>query len=158
MAKVILLCGKIGCGKTQYAKELCAKTGAVLLSCDELMLALFGQDAGEMHDVYAERARHYLLKKSSEILRAGQSVVLDWGFWRREDREETRNFYASEGISAELYFLDPDEQTRQRYLQKRNAEVLAGKSDAYYVDEGLAAKCDGRFERPGKEEIDLLIP
>ena len=47
MAKVILTCGKLGCGKTTYAKRLCAERGAVLLSADELMLALFGQDAGE---------------------------------------------------------------------------------------------------------------
>lgn len=52
MAKVILLCGKIDCGKTTYAYRLIKDSCAVLLSIDEIMLALYGQDAGEKHDEY----------------------------------------------------------------------------------------------------------
>lgn len=46
----ILLCGRICAGKTTYAKRLGKTRGAVCLSCDELMLALFGQQLGDRHD------------------------------------------------------------------------------------------------------------
>ena len=52
VADVILLCGKIGCGKTTYAQKLCWTHKAVNLSVDEIMLEVFGQDAGEKHDAY----------------------------------------------------------------------------------------------------------
>ena len=74
MAKVILICGKICSGKTTYAKKLCRKTGAVLLSVDEIMLSMFGMYAGEMHDEYARRTREYLLEKSTELIGAGIDV------------------------------------------------------------------------------------
>lgn len=54
MSKVTVTCGKLGCGKTTYAKRLCAERCAALLSADELMLSLFGGDAGEKHDASLE--------------------------------------------------------------------------------------------------------
>ncbi len=54
MAKVFLICGKICCGKSTYAKRLQAENNAVLLSVDEIMLAVFGLYAGEKHDEYTE--------------------------------------------------------------------------------------------------------
>jgi len=42
MGKVILICGKIGSGKTTYAKRLVDELGAVIITRDEIMLGLFG--------------------------------------------------------------------------------------------------------------------
>ena len=56
MPEVILLCGKICSGKTTYAQRLRTEKNAVILSCDELMLTLFPQGAGEHHDLLAQRA------------------------------------------------------------------------------------------------------
>lgn len=50
MPKVVMTCGKLCSGKTTYAKKLQKESKAVILSVDEIMLALFGQDAGEKHD------------------------------------------------------------------------------------------------------------
>ena len=56
MAKVIMTCGKICCGKSTYARRLQAAGNAVILSIDEITLSLFPEGAGEMHDTYARRA------------------------------------------------------------------------------------------------------
>ena len=45
MAKVFLICGKICSGKSTYARKLMENRQAVLLSADEIMLALFVKDA-----------------------------------------------------------------------------------------------------------------
>lgn len=152
MSKVIALCGRICVGKTTYARKLREQNNGVILSVDEITLALFGQDAGENHDTYVERAEAYLFEKSLELIRAGVDVILDWGFWMKEERDQARAFYAAKGVAFEIHCLSiSGEQWRAR-REKRNAEILAGRVNAYYVDDGLAAKCDGFFQPPTEDE------
>ena len=70
MEKVFLICGKICSGKSTYAKQLQAAEQSVILSVDEIMLAVFGLYAGEKHDEYAANVRHYLFQKSLEVIQA----------------------------------------------------------------------------------------
>ena len=157
MAQVICITGNICCGKTTYAAGLCRQRGAVLLSVDEIMLALFGQHCGSMHDTYTERTKAYLYAKALELIQAGVDVVLDWGFWQRKDREQTRRFFAERQIPCVFHGIDiPDAVWRQR-VAARNQAAASRQASAYFVDEALAAKCAGLFEPPGPEEIDLWI-
>ena len=153
----MMTCGRLCCGKSTYAKALSARCGGVILSVDELMLALFGPDAGEAHDVYVARCMDYLYKKSLELVAAGVNVVLDWGFWTRSGRGYARDFYGSRGIACELHYLRLSEDEWHSRVQRRNADVLAGLSDAYYVDEGLMAKFEGMFEAPDGDEVDVFV-
>ncbi len=154
-SKAILICGKIGSGKSYYAESLKLRENAVILSCDELMLTLFGTDAGEMHDEYSRRTQQYLFNKSLDILNADVTVILDWGFWLKQWRSDARSFYESRGIPCELHYIKVSDEVQQLNLKQRNAEIAVGKSDAYYVDEGLAAKASSLFEEPSDDEIDL---
>ncbi len=155
--KIVVVCGKICSGKTTYAKRFCHENRAILLSVDEIMLTLFGGDAGDMHDYYAGRTQCYLFDKSCELVRAGVTVVLDWGFWTRKKRNEARQFYISRGIPCEFHYLCIDNEKWKMRIQHRNDGVLNGKNDAYYIDEGLIRKFDQIFEYPEREEIDLWI-
>ncbi|MBP0988362.1 MAG: ATP-binding protein [Oscillospiraceae bacterium] len=157
MAKVYMTCGRICSGKSTYAQTLRQKYSAVILSVDEITLALFGQDAGEKHDDYVAAAEKYLYRKSLEIIETGISVVLDWGFWTRAEREEARQFYGARGIAYEFHYLDIGEAEWHRRLEKRNAAVAAQQTDAYYVDDGLAAKFASIFEAPASDETDCRI-
>ena len=47
MAKIILICGKICCGKTYYARQLQEGTGSVILSMDEATFDLIQNEQGE---------------------------------------------------------------------------------------------------------------
>ena len=123
MAKVICICGKICCGKTTYAHTLLKKEQAVLLSTDEITLALFDQHIGEKHDEIVERTQDYLLEKSVEIMGCGISVVLDWGFWQKEDRDAVKAFYAARGIPFEFHYLDIDDIAWQQRLQKQPGRI-----------------------------------
>lgn len=155
MPKVILICGKICCGKTTYAQKLCKENNAVLLSVDEITLALFGQHCGDNHDDYVERAQSYLFNKSLELIKAGVNVVLDWGFWMKEERDYAREFYNSRNINCQLHYVDIGDETWKSRLHNRNNAVLANETVAYYVDDNLADKFASIFEVPNKDEIDL---
>ena len=156
MAKVYLICGKICCGKTTYAEKLCAENNAVLLSVDEITLALFGQHCGEKHDEYVERTEKYLFNKSLEFINKGINVVLDWGFWTKAERMAVKEFYKSRDIECELHYIDISDETWNYRLNKRNKAVLANETSAYYVDENLAVKFASIFEIPSEEEIDVI--
>ena len=157
MAKVILICGKLCSGKSTYAEALCTRRKAVLLSVDEIMLALFGQYAGDKHDEYAQKTKAYLFEKSLKILSAGTDVVLDWGFWTKEDRDYAKVFYSARGVTCELHYIDISDEVWRTRLRQRNHAVSVGEANAYFVDEDLAAKFDAIFEPPEKDEIDVPI-
>lgn len=154
-AKVILICGKICSGKSFYAERLRKEYGAVMMSVDEITLSLFGQHIGEKHDKICERTQKYLFEKSLEIVEVGTDVILDWGFWQREDRKYAREFYKSRSVPCEFHYLDISDEAWKKNLAERNAAVSAGKTEAYFVDDNLAAKFERMFEVPDKSEIDV---
>ena len=156
MAKVILICGKICCGKTTYAEKLCAENNAILLSIDEITLALFGQHCGDKHDEYVEKTEKYLLNKSLELIENNINVVLDWGFWTKAERESVKEFYKSRNIECEFHYIDISDEAWKNRLNNRNIAVLAEETSAYYVDKNLAAKFASIFEIPGEDEIDII--
>jgi len=153
--KAILLCGRIASGKTVYAQRICEEEKAVLLSVDEITIGILGGELGEKHDEIAARAQRYLFDKSLEILHGGANILLDWGFWTREKRQEARDFYESRGISCEFHYLDTPDEVWEKNIKTRNQAVLQGNTDAYYVDEGLRRKLEAAFEIPDPQEIDV---
>lgn len=157
MATVYLICGKLCCGKSTYAEQLKVKLKAVVLSVDEIMLAVFGLYAGEKHDEYAANVQTYLFEKSLELIQTDVSVVLDWGFWTKTARYVAKEFYRSRNIECELHYLDVNDAVWQARINQRNQSVMAGKTTAYIVDSALAAKFEAKFEPPAKEEVDVWV-
>lgn len=155
MAKVILICGKICSGKTVYCKSLQQKYNAVLLSCDEIESQIFHHSLGEKHDIVAKDIKKYLHKKAIDILSAGSNVVLDWGFWTKAERIDTSHYYQSNGIEYEWHYVDVTDEAWKRNIESRNKAVLSGKSDDYYVDDGLLSKIRTSFEIPTKDEMHV---
>lgn len=157
MAKVFCVFGKICSGKSTYAEALCRREQAVLLSIDEIMLSLFGQHCGEMHDTYADRCQKYLLNKAVTLAENGINVALDWGFWKKEDRARVRHFFAEKGIETQFLYIDISDATWRARINQRNLAVQRGETRAYYVDENLAAKFLSRFETPDRAEVDIWL-
>ena len=157
MAKVIMTCGRICCGKSTYARKLQENRNAVVLSIDDITLTLFPEGAGEMHDTYVLRAEQYLLSLSLQILESGVDVTLDWGLWTRAQRDRLRAFYTGHGVENEIHYLRLSPEEWERRIRKRNAEQNKEEPQSYYVDEGLLRKVDSLFEEPSDTETDLLI-
>ena len=157
MAKVIMTCGRICSGKSTYAEKLRSELNAVILSVDELTLALFNNETGEKHDIYVERAERYLFEKSVQLVQAGIDVILDWGFWTKAEREYAKEFYGSRNIEYEFHYIIIDDVLWKERIASRNELIKAGKVSAYYVDEGLAMKFASIFEEPEEYEINKII-
>ena len=156
MAKVIMTCGRICCGKSTYARRLQAAGNAVILSIDEITLSMFPEGAGEMHDTYALRAEQYLLSLALQILQTGADVILDWGLWTRAQRNRLRAYWAEHGVENEIHYLRVGKAEWDRRIRKRNGQQ-AGDPSAYFVDEGLLRKVESLFEEPSEDEADVTV-
>ncbi len=158
MSKVILICGKICSGKSYYANQIKKKENAIILGVDEVTYDLFDNNLGEAHDEMGSRIRAYLMKKTVEIVQAGCSVILDWGFWTSAWRKEVTDYFIANNSNIEWHYIDVDEETYKKNIIDRNEKVSNGEGEYdFYVDEGLLEKVLSRFEEPTKDEIDVWI-
>lgn len=158
MAKVIAICGKICSGKSYYANQMKDKENAVMLSTDEATYDLIDNEQGEYYNVFAEKVNKYLIKKAAEIVNAGCDVILDWGFWTKEDREATTKYFHQFGIDVEWHYVDIETSRWQQLIDERNAKIKNGNGGSdFYVDEGLMEKMLSKFEEPKRDEIDVWI-
>lgn len=156
MARIIAICGKICCGKTYYANRLLEEENAVILSCDELTKDLFDNDLGDRHDEMALRIWSYFQKKSVELVKVGCTVILDWGFWSKADRQQFTEFFRNQGIPCQWHYIDIDDASWQKNIRERNQRILNGhRGSDYYLDDGLMDKLLSKWEAPAPEEIDI---
>lgn len=151
MSKAILICGKICSGKSYYAEKLRKENKAVLLSLDEITLLLKDGCPKEI----LPGAKELLFKKSLEILETGTDVILEWGFWKKEERDRAREFYESKGIHCEMHYVEISEEMRKFNLAERNRLVEEGKVRAYHFNDERAEMFDKEFEEPCISEIDV---
>ena len=153
--KAILICGRVACGKTVYAKKLCAQHNAVNLSCDELMLNIFGDTLGMRFDEVSGRCKRHLYGKAIELLRCGTNVVLDWGFWSTAERRYAKAMFADAGFEAQLHYVHVSDEVMKKNIAIRNQLAASGECAAYPVDDGLLKKLSAGFCEPAAAEIDV---
>jgi predicted kinase len=149
-ARLILICGLPGSGKTTLAKQLAQRARAVRLCPDEWKHALG-------IDYYDEQARVRLEARlrglAQELLALGQNVVMENGFWAREEREELRLAARSLGAAVELHYLQAPVEELWRRLELRNQVVEAGAVPIKRTD--LEQWAD-QFEAPDASETALF--
>src|ERR1041384_7466141 len=121
MATLYLMVGLPCSGKTTLARKLEREKSALRLTPDEWQIPLFGQDAEEPeHDVRHSLIESMLWNIASRALELGTNVILDFGFWAREEREDYRLRAKQLGASSEVHYLDVSEDELLRRLEERN--------------------------------------
>src|SRR5512135_1203815 len=110
-------------GKTTLAKQLEQELHALRLNIDECHVRLFGQDAeAPEHDTRHSLIEAMLWNIASRALELGTNVILDFGFWAREEREDYRSRAKRLGAASEVHFLDVPEAELMRRLEVRNSQ------------------------------------
>jgi predicted kinase len=148
VAAVFLIVGLPGAGKTTRARELAAEHRALRLTPDEWMIPLFGEsDADGKRDSLEGR----LIRTALEVLRLGTSVVLDFGFWSRDERSALRWLAKSAGASCQVVYLPVGRETQLAQIAHRQAVTP---HQTFPVTETELDSWRAQFEEPDAAELD----
>ena len=145
-----MLCGRIGSGKTTFAKRLEREIKAVRFTHDEWVARLFGTSPPEK-----DFAEHYasvdalVWKTAISVVRAGSDVIVDYGFWSRESRRLARDRVSEVGATPKFYLIScPQELAKDRTLKRSENPP----SDSLWIDEPAFEKLNALFEPMTQDE------
>ena len=151
---VYLICGFIGAGKTTFARKLEEETGAVRITKDEWSIRLIGNDP--TIDGYATWD-HKIVGLSRDVAfylaEKGIDVIIDEGFWGKEQRDEMRRRTAAIGAKAILYYVEtPIETIRERVVARNNNFT----KDSFEISREMLDNYLMHWQPPGDDEDYIL--
>ena len=156
MAKITLICGLIGAGKSTQAFKL-EKTGQVRFAIDEWMVCLYRADQTDTLDYpwmleRIERAENQIWALAQQLLKIDISVILDLGFLKQDHRQKFYDLAAAENFKIETLLIEADKGIRWQRTSRRNEEK--GDSFSLIVTREMFDFCEDLFERPEGGELE----
>lgn len=101
-ARLIIVCGLPGSGKTTYAKQLQTRPRAIRLCPDEWMDAL---SLNLWDEAMREKMEGLQWQLGQQLLILSLTVIIEWGTWGRSERDALRLRARELGVSVELHYL-----------------------------------------------------
>jgi predicted kinase/ribosomal protein S18 acetylase RimI-like enzyme len=151
MARLIILCGLPGSGKTTVGRRIAAADGAVRMCVDEWMNSMGVTLWDAALRARLERAQW---EETQGLLLAGRDVVLEWGTWAREERDVLLRWCRDHGVLVSLVHLDLPLDEVLRRLAVRNTRP--GETEIPLDD--VAEWAAGPWQPPTADEIDQYDP
>ncbi|MBT0956367.1 ATP-binding protein [Alphaproteobacteria bacterium KMM 3653] len=145
-----LVCGKIASGKSTLCAQLGAQDGAVVLSEDDWLAGLYGEQMTSLSDYVRcmGRLRGVIGPHIVALLRSGLTVVLDFQANTVESRAWMRGLVEEAGVDHLLHLLEVPDAVCIARLHARNA---AGEHP-FAASEAQFHQISGYFTAPSEEE------
>ena len=145
-AKLVIVCGLPGSGKTTYAKQLQASLNAIRFCPDEWMNAL---SLNLYDEARREKIEFIQWQLGQQLLVLGLTVVIEWGTWGRSERDALRIRARQLGAAVELHYLAASPDVLFERIQRRGMEVPAIKREQLLHWARI-------FQAPTEEELALF--
>jgi predicted kinase len=155
---VYLLCGLPGSGKTTYADRLASQLGIVIISIDDALVRKYGV-AGkdfpiEKYPDYKKVIMSEIKTTIAENIKNGKSMVLDFGVWKKKDREYFRNLVESNGAEMQLIYLKAK---RALLLERLNRRAVIENGNKFLITSEMLDERIAIFEEPINENEKVII-
>lgn len=145
-ARLIIVCGLPGSGKTTYARQLEAKLRGIRFCPDERMAVL-------SVDIWDEGRREKIeslqWQLGQQLLALGLTVIIEWGTWGRSERDALRVRARELGAGVELHYLSARVDVLFDRVQRRGMENPPIKREQLL-------QWEDAFEAPTAEELALF--
>jgi len=156
MARLVLVSGPTGVGKTTYSLSLSKEIEAILFSIDPWMQTLFSKDMTSLDYSWmverVNRCYEQIWQVSEQILAINGNVILDLGFTTRAQREVFSNRAKEMNINSELHYLAAPADIRKQRIAKRNLEKDPAVF-AFEVSDVMFNFMEPKFEAPDHGEL-----
>jgi len=150
-----LLYGFVGAGKTTFAKKLERELPAVRFTHDEWMARLYGQSPRpEKFGEYYNRIVEVTWQVAVRVLELGSDVILDFGFWSRQSRDNARSRVETVGAKLKLYHVTCPEAIMRRRVLERSQDPP---QDSLWINEPAFELFKSRLEPLGNDEEHIVI-
>jgi|JI10StandDraft_1071094.scaffolds.fasta_scaffold17325_3 predicted kinase len=148
-----LICGYIGSGKTTFARQLEADTGARRFTHDEWMVKRYGVNPpADRFEQYYDEVSADIWQAALERLAQGQDVILDFGFWKRSSRDDARARLSS--YDVKFYVVVCDLETAWSRVQERNHNLG---SEYLLIEKNTFEKRLLQVDPIGQDENIILV-
>lgn len=151
MTTLYLMVGLPCSGKTTRAKELENELSALRLTPDEWQVNLFGHDVYDPeHDKRHSLIENLLWQIAARALSLNTNVILDFGFWAKEERDDYRSRAQRLGTRSEIIFMDVGAEELMERVRYRNKNLT---NTIHYIPEEFMASWIPFFQKPDAVEL-----
>ncbi len=119
-----MLCGKIASGKSTLSRQLADRPETLLISEDEWLSRLYPNEINTLNDYVrcSARLRDVMGNHIEQLLRAGNSVVLDFPANTPKTRQWMVDIFKNTGVVHYLHYLNVSDEECKIRLRRRNKD------------------------------------
>jgi predicted kinase len=159
MAAVYFICGPVGAGKTTYSQRLVKEIKAVHFNIDDWMVTLFGADAPNPLNLEwalprTLRCNEQIWKITLQLLALNVNVILDLGFYRKEQRLAFKKMAEGAGVDYEFHSVETAVETRRLRVRARNQNAETKTVD---VSDQMFDWAENWYETLDPEELKSAV-